>query len=500
MPLGSEYSVEKQLKGWSLGLQLQTAPRMKDYVRFGAVGAPLRLKENTFKLWESPSTMGLQDGMMLSMSETDKRFSFIAPWDWEDGEKLEERLEVWSFWKASSCDRGRKSCCHWCRRAQSAIYSPEAWPTVLLDIYSQANLNIRQPIVVSALPPITVTLHYTDQILGFPMKLKVAADETKDGNASLCPRGSFHRRRKHLPVKSEEVGLKLQFSQQLQITRFESIATFEWHVGHAIGQWYSSNSGQDAPEWVFDDARLRRSRDGCRHAKQTAILKLGITDGSTVETHGYKPWSLHFWARSGPRLRPQGWEMALAPGALIQQDLKPDLIPHLWNWDAAQLIDIQLLNTVGFETVTGLAPPVSPVTLEECLKAKIPSLSFYESEEEQASTLVIPRFPAVKTVAEIDQTKTVAHAVRVKSGGELVACIVCERKLCDLVLEPCHHTFCVTCIEMHRRSGEVISPQCSTPAQKVTMFAAPCPIPQRVKRVPPDQTTEQSPSSYTPSD
>lgn len=58
-------------------------------------------------------------------------------------------------------------------------------------------------------------------------------------------------------------------------------------------------------------------------------------------------------------------------------------VPHFWDWTASRFINIQLLNAVAFESVTGLAVPPSPVTLEEYTKAKILSLSFYPSDDER---------------------------------------------------------------------------------------------------------------------
>lgn len=123
--------------------------------------------------------------------------------------------------------------------------------------------------------------------------------------------------------------------------------------------------------------------------------------------------------------------MAIAGGGTIRQDIKVDPIPNHWNWDAAHFINIQILNTVAFESVTGLAPPPSPISFAEYSEAGIPSMSFYS--DNQTYPPVRGKFPVLKTVGEIDGVLGVTYAVRLSADGNPIGCVVCERRICDAV-------------------------------------------------------------------
>jgi hypothetical protein len=127
-----------------------------------------------------------------------------------------------------------------------------------------------------------------------------------------------------------------------------------------------------------------------------------------------------------------GWEMALAAGGTIQQITKLDQYPELWDWEASELISIRLLNTVIFESVTGLAAPPSPISLTEYSKAGIPSMSFYIIDDSNPLSAT-GKSLMIETIGEIDSTKAVELGVRLSPKGRLICCIVCERSLCDSV-------------------------------------------------------------------
>jgi hypothetical protein len=63
--------------------------------------------------------------------------------------------------------------------------------------------------------------------------------------------------------------------------------------------------------------------------------------------------------------------MALASGGELRQSVKRDPIHDHWNWEVFRLVNIQILNTVASEAVTGLAAPPSPIFFEEYSKADL---------------------------------------------------------------------------------------------------------------------------------
>lgn len=123
--------------------------------------------------------------------------------------------------------------------------------------------------------------------------------------------------------------------------------------------------------------------------------------------------------------------MALGSGAELRQIVKKDPIPEYWNWEAAQFVNVQILNTVAFESVTGLAAPATPISFHEYTKAGIPSLSYYPDAE--TSGAVVGRFPVVRTIGNIDSLLGVKYAVRLDPNGKPVGCVICERSICDSV-------------------------------------------------------------------
>ncbi|PVH87509.1 hypothetical protein DL98DRAFT_405404, partial [Cadophora sp. DSE1049] len=66
------------------------------------------------------------------------------------------------------------------------------------------------------------------------------------------------------------------------------------------------------------------------------------------------------------------WDMGLAPGGEIKQAVVPDKEPLEWNWTRARLVNVQIINSVIFENLTGIAPPLPPISFKDYLKAKLP--------------------------------------------------------------------------------------------------------------------------------
>jgi hypothetical protein len=124
--------------------------------------------------------------------------------------------------------------------------------------------------------------------------------------------------------------------------------------------------------------------------------------------------------------------MSLGSGAeLRRQVIHEDPIPGFWNWDVAQLVNVQILNTVAFESVTGLSAPSSPISFHEYTKARIPSLSYYP--DATTSTSAVGRFPDVRTIGNIDALLGAKYAVRLEPNGKPVGCVICERSICNAV-------------------------------------------------------------------
>ncbi len=163
------------------------------------------------------------------------------------------------------------------------------------------------------------------------------------------------------------------------------------------------------------------------------IKDIGILDGYVVRAVAAASeewWGPRLTLGPGPAKPPiKGWEMGLATGGELRQKVKRDPIPEYWNWEASQLINIQILNTVAFESITGFAPPPSPISFEEYSKAELPSLSYYadiDFARAEGRT-----FPQIKSIGQLDSDMNIKSAVRLDKDGKLVGCVVCERNICD---------------------------------------------------------------------
>ena len=174
--------------------------------------------------------------------------------------------------------------------------------------------------------------------------------------------------------------------------------------------------------WGFVNAEWKQYERTRNFGDYVPIHSIGICEGYVIEIV-IKLFRM--------RLSTEEWDMALGSGADLRQIVKKDPIPDYWNWEAAHFVKVQILNSVAFESVTGLAAPASPISLYEYTKAGIPSLSYYPDAE--TSGAVVGRFPVIRTIGNIDSLRGVKHAVRLDPDGRPVGCIMCERSICDSV-------------------------------------------------------------------
>ena len=121
------------------------------------------------------------------------------------------------------------------------------------------------------------------------------------------------------------------------------------------------------------------------------------------------------------------WDMGLAAGGRIKQTIPKDPNPRAWNKTAMKMINIQMVNSVAFEAITGLVPPMPTISFEDYAKAKIP----YYIHDQANSYLICEQFDSISTVSEIDTAKGVKSLESLKPETTLVGCVCCERNICD---------------------------------------------------------------------
>jgi hypothetical protein len=92
-------------------------------------------------------------------------------------------------------------------------------------------------------------------------------------------------------------------------------------------------------------------------------------------------------------------QMGIAAGGHIDQAVKRDRGRYRWNASETKVFNVQILNSLHFQHVTGIAPPNSPVSAATYARHGYPFFSMYE----EPST-VVGQFSIVKSVGQIDNT------------------------------------------------------------------------------------------------
>jgi hypothetical protein len=91
-------------------------------------------------------------------------------------------------------------------------------------------------------------------------------------------------------------------------------------------------------------------------------------------------------------------EMSVAAGGRILQSIVRDpYSARKWNKGATIVFNVQILNALCFEQVTGRAPPPTPISAKSYADQGLP---FFDMYEEQSG--VSGDFDKVKSVAEVD--------------------------------------------------------------------------------------------------
>jgi hypothetical protein len=405
MPLGTKYSVEHQLTGNEYGgIQLEIAPRLKTCVEFRDLGNGVVKPDVKHTLTKTPKELGLESGHLVRMTE-EKGVIGQPPWTWTSNseDRDETELDDWSYFIGVDCNRPvTSSVCSVCRNANiSSLLKPtDTRPTSLLDLLNMANYQPLGALVLTAHRPLSIILEHSE----------------RNGRAGAAG-----------------VLVQVFVSTSIHVSPFERTKVFEARIKHTVAKWYETQTTSTENVSICNAEWLAYER---RNPGSIPIAAIGISDGYIVKTIGYpnmpkgdKHYAYGFYDRDDAveTTKPKGWEMALASGGEVRQRVKRDPIPEYWNWDATHFINIQILNTIAFESITGLAAPSSPISFEEYTKAGIPSLSYYLETDDRAS----PNFPVIKSVGEVDSSLSIKQAARLGREGKPVGCIVCEKNLCD---------------------------------------------------------------------
>lgn len=123
------------------------------------------------------------------------------------------------------------------------------------------------------------------------------------------------------------------------------------------------------------------------------------------------------------------FQMGIAAGGFIKQCILGDCYPaDRWNREGTVYINVQILNSQVFRSVTGLAPPKSPISAKTYADLGLP---FYKIWEE--NTTIEGGLEGVKSLKSIDNIKKakgnnsssgLAKAEKGESKEKVATCVV----------------------------------------------------------------------------
>lgn len=79
--------------------------------------------------------------------------------------------------------------------------------------------------------------------------------------------------------------------------------------------------------------------------------------------------------------------------------------------------------------MTNQPAPISPITFQDYVKARLPFYHTIEQDTLEAGDTLAN----VKSVADQDKKKSMVFQVRLRTDDVLVGCVVCEKNLADSV-------------------------------------------------------------------
>ncbi|EON69991.1 hypothetical protein W97_09257 [Coniosporium apollinis CBS 100218] len=125
-----------------------------------------------------------------------------------------------------------------------------------------------------------------------------------------------------------------------------------------------------------------------------------------------------------------GWSMGLAAGGRLRQQILPDSErPYTWNKSGTSVVSVQIPNSVAFEGLMGILTPPSPITLEHYVAAGYLFYEFYR--EMAAATTGQHYFRQIKSIGEIDFAAGDVQVGTSVAVSQKVACTSCRKRLCD---------------------------------------------------------------------
>jgi hypothetical protein len=378
MPLGSEYTAEGQVTGKELvgGLQMLIAPRFRARGTFTG--------HSNQRL--TPRETGLPPGDTLLMS----------------GAAVESRAKEFRLAAADTY-----------LTAEGAIFhrSTEGRPVFVHEVLAQYSA-----------PAIPIAHLSVQAVLPYNIEIQIRTPEEYTSTAYL-PYLTSRGRQGLRSVPCKIVQLPREYSPFLGVNDFAKLIAELLEVEEVV---------------MF----LNDGRDIKRPPTYQALHEV-IANGSVLTCQGYVLEPLIGFSRHlvpGKQIHPKKelrWDMGLVPGGGIRQEIVPDPDPLEWNWTRARLVNIQLLNSVIFKSMTGIHPPSPPISYKDYINARLPFFhTIGVGAVAETSTL-----RSLKSVGEQDHTVDISSQVTMSNEHKVNGCVICEKNFADSVLSRANTSF-----------------------------------------------------------
>ncbi|KAK2060316.1 hypothetical protein LY76DRAFT_510164 [Colletotrichum caudatum] len=122
------------------------------------------------------------------------------------------------------------------------------------------------------------------------------------------------------------------------------------------------------------------------------------------------------------------WQMALGAGARLLQQIHKSSSHQCWDWRNSRFINVQILNAVAFQSVTGI-PPWTPVSLKDYREKRLSlQVPLSPLQNDYPETSPEPTMPELSGISALDRETP----YQVRDKRLMVLCPQCEINMCNI--------------------------------------------------------------------